>query len=66
MPILAVSAQQFAGYLCITIGIWVVLFGLRLNRRQVDKNAALPKSVRAAVRGEISAGAVSGEDPGES
>jgi len=66
MPILAVSAQQFAGYLCITIGIWVVLFGLRLNRRQVDKNAALPESVRAAVKDEISAGAVSGEDPGES
>ena len=64
MPILAVSAQQFAGYLCITIGIWVVLFGLRLNRRQVDNNAAVPESVRAAVKDEISAG--SGEDPGDS
>ncbi|MEE8106269.1 MAG: hypothetical protein V3T86_12105 [Planctomycetota bacterium] len=66
MPIFAVSGQQFAGYLCITIGIWVVLFGLRLNRRQVDKNAAVPESVRTAVKDEISSGAASGEGPGES
>ncbi len=66
MPILAVSAQHFAGYLCITIGIWVVLLGLRLNRRQVDKNAAVPESVRAAIKDEISTGTVSGEDPGDS
>ena len=61
MLIFAATAQQFAGYFCITIGIWVVLFGLRLNRRRVDKHAPLPASVRAAVQDEIS----SEEDPGD-